>query len=350
MMKVNFSQSIGETLMRKIFALLCVSGMVLGSIESLQAAPPGRKVRIAVLMYGNKAEFVQLMQRYGKQHPAVTGGLADMTFYDGRYDAAVQNDQAQLAINSKYDAIIVNPLDFEANIEVVAKAKAAHIPVIVTNARLNTQEMTSAVDSDDVLGGYMEAKAVLQKLGCRGNVVIIEGPKGGSGEIQRGQGNNKAISECPAGAVRVLERKAANWSRSEAMDLMQNWLQKDKGKINGIIGQNDEMALGAIEAIKSAGLNVHDFAIAGIDGVSDALNAVKRGEMTSILQDAKAQMQASIDVAMRAVLGTGYHPMSPIWKQYERDMKWSDGQSKHYLVPWMVVTPTNADELLASRR
>ncbi len=336
--------------MKNILAFLCLCGIVFTSFGSVQASPPGKKVRIAVLMYGNKAEFVQLMQRYGKQHPAVSGGLADLTFYDGRYDAAVQNDQAQLAINLKYDAIIVNPLDFEANRDVVTKAKAAHIPVVVTNARLNTQEMTSAVDSDDVLGGYIEAKAVLQKLGCRGNIVIIEGPKGGSGEIQRGQGNEKAISECPAGAVKVLERKTANWSRSEAMDLMQNWLQKNRGRINGVIGQNDEMALGAIEAIKSAGLNVQNFAIAGIDGVSDALNAVKRGEMTSVLQDAKAQMHASIDIAMRAAVGPSYRPMSPIWKQYEKDMNWNDGQSKHYLVPWTVVTPRNADELLAGRR
>jgi len=336
--------------MRKLLLFLCMNGIVLASCLFLRAAPAPRKVRIAVLMYGNKAEFVQLMQRYGKQHPAVTSGLADLTFYDGRYDAAVQNDQAQLAINLKYDAIIVNPLDFEANVDVVTKAKAAHIPVIVTNARLNTQEMTSAVDSDDVLGGYMEAKSVLQKLGCKGNVVIIEGPKGGSGEIQRGQGNEKAIAECPAGSVRTLERKTANWSRSEAMDLMQNWLQKDRGKINGVIGQNDEMALGAIEAIKSAGLNVHNFSIAGIDGVSDALNAVKREEMTSILQDAKAQMQASIDVAMRAVLGPSYSPMSAIWKQYEKDVKWNNGQSKHYVIPWTVVTPSNADALLESRK
>ncbi len=336
--------------MKKLLLFMSASGIVLTSCLALQAAHPPKKVKIAVLMYGNKAEFVQLMERYGKQHPAVTSGLAELTFYDGRYDAAVQNDQAQLVINLKYDAIIVDPLDFEANVDVVTKAKAAHIPVIVTNARLDTQEMTSAVDSDDILGGYLEATNVLQKLGCKGNVVIIEGPKGGSGEIQRGQGIEKAISECPAGAVRILERKTANWSRSEAMDLMQNWLQKDKGKIKGVIGENDEMALGAIEAIKSAGLNVRDFSIAGIDGVSDALNAVKRGEMTSILQDAEAQMQASIDIAMRAVLGPSYKPMSSIWKQYEKDTEWNDGQSKHYIIPWTIVTPRNADELLESRK
>ena len=313
-------------------------------------AQPAKKARIAVLMYGNKAEFVQLMQAHGKQHPAVTGGLADVVFYDGRYDAAVQNDQAQLAINAKSDAIIVNPMDFNANVEVVRKAKAARIPVIVTNARLNTEEMTAEVASDDVLGGYLEAKSVLQKLGCRGNVVIIEGPKGGSGEIQRGQGNMKAIGECPAGAVKVLERRTANWSRAEALDLMQNWLSRRRGAIQGVIGQNDEVALGSIEAIKSAGLNVSSFAIAGIDGVTDALRAVKRGEMTSILQDARAQMQASIDLALRAVLGPGYKPMSPIWKQYEGSLSWNDGRSKHYPIPWTVVTAANVDQLLASRK
>ena len=328
---------------RRTAALVAVAGFASG-------ARAARKPRIAVLMYGNKAEFVQLMQRYGKQHPAVTGGLAEITFYDGRYDAAVQNDQAQLAINSKADAIVVNPMDFEANIEVVKKAKAAHIPVIVTNARLNTQEMTAEVASDDVLGGYLEAKNVLQKFGCKGNVVIIEGPKGGSGEIQRGQGNMRAIGECPAGAVKILERKTANWSRAEAMDLMQNWLSRHRGAIQGVIAQNDEMALGAIEAIKSAGLKMSGFAIAGIDGVTDALVSVKRGEMASILQDARAQMQASIDVALRAVLGPGYKPLSPIWKQYAGSLEWNDGQSKRYAIPWTVVTPANADSLLQGRK
>lgn len=326
-----------------LVALAAVLGMA-------AASGAAKKVRIAVLMYGNKAEFVQLMQRYGRQHPAVLGGLAEVTFYDGRYDAAVQNDQAQLAIHSKNDAIIVNPMDFEANIEVVRKARAARIPVVVTNARLNTEEMTAEVASDDVLGGYLEARSVLQKLGCKGKVVIIEGPKGGSGEIQRGQGNMKAIGECPPGAVKILERRTANWSRAEALDLMQNWLSRHRGAIEGVIAQNDEMALGAIEAIRSAGLDVNRFHIAGIDGVTDALRAVQRGEMTSVLQDARAQMQASLDVALRAVLGASYKPLSPAWKQYAGSLAWNDGQSKRYPVPWTVVTPANAGQLLRDRQ
>ncbi|HEB0106821.1 TPA: substrate-binding domain-containing protein, partial [Serratia marcescens] len=248
---------------------------------------------------------------------------------------------------------IVNPMDFEANIDIVTNANEAKIPVVVTNARLNTDAMTSEVVSNDELGGYLEAKAVLDKLDCKNhkvNVVIIEGPKGGSGEIQRGKGNDKAIAECGAGQVTVLERKTANWSRAEAQPLMENWLQKHRGKINGVIGQNDEMALGAIEAIKGAGLNVKDFAIAGVDGVSDAIHAVQAGEMVSILQDAKGQMQGSIDVALRAVKGESYQPQSDIWKQYAKDLKWEGGTQKHYYIPWTVVTAENAQSLLDARK
>lgn len=325
---------------------LLTSGLLLGTSTLAQAAP----VKIAVLMYGMKAEFVQLMEKAAKEHPEVKNGNVQLTVYDGRYDPMVQNNQAETALQTKTDAIIINPMDYEANIDVVTMANKAKIPVVVTNARLNTDQMTSEVVSDDVLGGYLEAKAVLQKMNCQGNVVIIEGPKGGSGEIQRGEGNDKAIAECGPGKIKVLERKTANWSRAEALPLMENWLQKHRGQINGVIAQNDEMALGAIEAIKGANLNVKDFAIAGVDGVSDAIRAVQAGEMVSILQDAHAQMQGSIDVALRAVKGDSYQPQSDIWKQYAGQMLWDNGTAKRYSVPWTVVTTENAAQLLDARK
>ena len=331
--------------MMKISALataLLMSNMALAAKEE--------PVKIAILMYGMKAEFVQLMEKAAKEHPAVKSGEAVITVYDGRYDPLVQNNQAETAIQTKTDAIIINPMDYEANIDVVTMANDAKIPIIVTNARLNTDKMTAEVVSDDVLGGYMEAKSVLEKMNCEGNVVIIEGPKGGSGEIQRGEGNDKAIAECGPGKVKVLERKTANWSRAEAMPLMENWLQKHRGKINGVIAQNDEMALGAIEAIKGAGLEVNSFAIAGVDGVSDAIYAVKDGEMVSILQDANAQMQGSIDIAMKSVKGDAYQPKSAIWQQYADQLKWNDGKDKRYQIPWTVVTVENAQQLLDARK
>lgn len=307
------------------------------------------KHKIAVLMYGMKAEFVQLMEQAAYNHPLVKSGEVEITMYDGRYDPLVQNNQAETAIRTNHEAIIINPMDYNANVDVVDMANEAGIPVIVTNARLNTDQMTAEVVSDDVQGGYMEAKNVMNKIGCKGNVVILEGPKGGSGEIQRGQGNVKAIGECPEGAVKIIERKTANWSRSEGLNLMENWLMKHKNNIDGIIGQNDEMALGAIEAIEGNGGNVSSYAIAGIDGVTDALHAVKSGKMVSILQDANAQMQGSIDVALHHIIGDSYQPASNIWNQYSGDLDWNNGESKHYDIPWTVVDNSNVDELLKQR-
>ena len=194
----------------------------------------------------------------------------------------------------------------------------------------------------------MEAKAVLDKMGCKGNAVIIEGPIGQSAQIQRLEGNKKALAECPD--VKILEDQTANWSRAEAQKLMENWLTAHPGQINGVIGQNDEMALGAIEAIKAAGLEVNSFAIAGIDGITDGLRAAKAGEMISILQDARAQAQGAMDLAIFHAKKGDYKPQSDIWEHYGKDMPWNDGKDKEYNVPWTPVTAENVDALLATRK
>ncbi|MET1028755.1 MAG: substrate-binding domain-containing protein [Dongiaceae bacterium] len=324
--------------------LLClVSALALvASVTAAEAQP----VKVGVTLYGLKAEFMQLWAAAVKDSPAVKSGAAVVTVFDGRYDPLVQQDQFGTMISQKYDAIIFAPIDADAGATAVKLAHDAHIPVVGTNTRANTDLLSSYVGSDDVRSGYLEAKAVLDKIGCKGNVVVIQGPIGISAQIQRSQGNDKALAECPN--VKVLETKTANWSRAEAQALMEDWLTRHPGQINGVIGQNDEMALGAIEAIKGQGLKVSDFAIGGIDGITDALRAVKAGEMTSILQDARAQAQGSLDVAIKLV-NPSYKPESDIWAQYP-DMPWKDGTAKEYNVPWTPVTAENVDKLLQSRQ
>ena len=294
--------------MKKLTKIAALTALMMGG----QAfAAQDNPVKIAVLMYGMKAEFVQLMEKSAKEHPAVKNGEAIITVYDGRYDPMVQNNQAETAIQTKADAIIINPMDYEANIDVVTMANDAKIPVIVTNARLNTDKMTAEVVSDDVLGGYMEAKAVLEKMNCEGNVVIIEGPKGGSGEIQRGEGNDKAIAECGPGKVKVLERKTANWSRAEAMPLMENWLQKHRGKIGGVIAQNDEMALGALRALQTAGKS--DVMVVGFDGTPDGEKAVNDGKLAATIAQLPEQIGATgVETADKVLKGEKVQAKYPV--------------------------------------
>lgn len=302
--------------------------------------------KIGAAVYGLNAEFMQLWAAALEDHPAVKEGLVDVTVFDGRYDALVQQEQFETMITQGFDAIIFVPIDIEAGAEAVGRAHDAGIPVFGSNTRVNSDKLTAYVGSDDVQSGYMEAKYVLDKIGCKGNVVVIEGPIGQSAQIQRLEGNQKALAECPD--VKVIEQKTANWSRAEAQTLMENWLTAHPGEISGVIGQNDEMALGAIEAIKAAGQNVGDFAIAGIDGVTDALLAVKADEMASILQDGAAQAQGALDLAIKAI-DPSYEPMSKIWEEYP-DMPWNDGADAEYNVPWTPVTLDNVDKLLEMRQ
>lgn len=323
--------------------------IALASATALLASPAlaQEKLKIGAAPYGLNAEFMQIWSAALEEHPAVKSGEVELTVFDGRYDALVQQEQFNTMITQQFNAIIFVPIDIEAGATAVQAAHDAGIPVIGSNTRVNSDLLTAYVGSDDTVSGYMEAKTVLEKIGCKGNVVIIEGPIGQSAQISRLEGNKKALAECPD--VKVLEQQTANWSRAEAQTLMENWLTAHKGQINGVIGQNDEMALGAIEAIKSAGLNVNDFAIAGIDGVTDALTAVKEGTMTSILQDARAQAQGALDLAIFQATKGAYKPQSDIWAQYP-DMPFNDGKDKEYNVPWTPVTSQNVDKLLEARK
>ena len=317
----------------------------------MASAQDGEPLRIGAAVYGLNAEFMQIWSEALEQHPSVQDGSVEVTVFDGEYDALVQQEQFETMITEGYDAIIFVPIDIEAGAAAVQAAADAGIPVIGSNTRVNSDLLTAYVGSNDVESGRMEAEYVLNAIGCEegGNVVILEGPIGQSAQIQRLEGNQEALAACPN--VTVLEQQTANWSRAEAQTLMENWLTTHGEEIDGVIGQNDEMALGAIEALKGAGVDPASMPIAGIDGITDALNAVKAGEMSSILQDARAQAQGALDLAIfhASDKPADFQPASDIWAQYP-DMPWNGGTDTEYNVPWTPVTAENVDALLATRQ
>ncbi|MEM1129788.1 MAG: substrate-binding domain-containing protein [Pseudomonadota bacterium] len=308
-------------------------------------AQASERPRIGAALYGLEAEFMQLWSAAIKQHPSVTSGDVDLKIFDGAYSEQTQSDQFDEMIGDAYDAIIFVPLNETLGADLVSRAHAAGIPVIGSNTRVDSDLVTAYIGSDDVEGGYLEAIHVLETMGCRGNVVILEGPIGQSAQLSRLEGNRKALAECPE--VKILEQATANWQETEAKTLMATWLEAHGSAIKGVIGQNDEMALGAIDAIKSNDLSVFDFIISGIDGVTAALEAVERGEMTSILQDAVAQSQGALDLALHHLDPT-YEPQSAIWEKYPT-LTWQGGTQGDYVVPWTPVAIHNVAELLEER-
>lgn len=121
---------------------------------------------------------------------------------------------------------------------------------------------------------------------------------GQSAQLERSEGINNILAKYPD--IKVLAEKTANWSRSEAMTVMENWLQAFD-KIDAVVGENDEMALGARQAIEAKGLDIPTI---GVDGITDALNAVEKGTLiASIFQDGAGQGSKALEVAVSAAKG-----------------------------------------------
>jgi ribose transport system substrate-binding protein len=138
------------------------------------------------------------------------------------------------------------------------------------------------------------------RLGGKGNIVILQGPLGGSGEINRGKGIDQVLAKYPD--IKVLAKDTANWKRDEAVNKMKNWISSFGPQINGVVAQNDDMGLGALQALKEA--NRTEVPIVGIDGIEDGLNAVKSGEFIGTsLQNGTVELSAGLAVANALVKG-----------------------------------------------
>ncbi|MGY4531970.1 putative xylitol transport system substrate-binding protein [Pseudomonas sp. TE3786] len=305
-------------------------------------AAEGKTYKIGAAVYGLKGQFMQSWVRELKAHPAVKDGTVQLTVFDGNYDALTQNNQIENMVTQHYDAIIFVPIDTKAGVGTVKQATASGVTVIASNTKV-ADPTVPYVGNDDVEGGRLQAQAMVDKLKGKGTVVIIQGPIGQSAQIDREKGELEVLGKYPQ--IKIIEKKTANWDRAQALALTEDWLNGHPNGISGVIAQNDDMALGALQALKSHGLSPAEVPVTSIDGMPDAIQAAQKGDLTTFLQDAQAQSQGALDVALRKLIGKQYQPQSVIWQRYGNDVKWSDGTQTSYILPWVPVTSANADAL-----
>jgi inositol transport system substrate-binding protein len=279
-----------------------------------------KKIKIGYQVYGLKGEFATMLTEAMEKKAKELG--VELIVSDGNYDVSTAISQLQNFQTQQVDAIIVNPIDAEALNDTVNSIVDAGIPVLGVNAFLTADKLTSYVGSPDVKAGEMETKEMVEALGGKGNVVVFEGPIGQSAQIERGEGIDNILKDYPD--IKIIEKRTANWSRSEAMSIMENWIQSHGDKIDGVIGQNDEMALGALNALRDKGM---DIPVVGVDGVKDAVTTVKDGGMiASIFQNAIGQGETVVEAAVKAAKG------EPVEKRYD--------------VPFELIKKDNAQEYL----
>jgi ribose transport system substrate-binding protein len=244
----------------------------------------------------NNPFFVSL--RDGAQAAADEAG-AELTVTDARDDATQQADQVANFQTQQLDAVLINPVDSDAAGPIVSPLVAADVPVIAVDRAVNGAEVNTFVASDNVEGGRLAAQALAEAIGEKGQVIVLQGVAGTSASRERGQGFTEGIAEFPD--IEVVATQPADFDRAQGLDVATNLLQANPDVV-GIFAENDEMALGAVQAIGDrAG---KDIFVVGFDATEDAQAAIKSGTMyASIAQQPEELGRAAVEAALSILNG-----------------------------------------------
>lgn len=222
----------------------------------------------------------------------------ELLITDAQRTAEKQVQQIETFISQKVDAIILNPCELEASSPAVDKARAAGIPIINVNSETKS-EPDAFVGSNDETSGEIAMEYIAKAINQKGNIVIMDGYMGQAAQIKRAAGAARVLAKYPA--IKVLAEQTAEWDRAKGMTLMENWIQSYGDKINAVFAHNDEMGLGALQALEQSKLKVK-IVLVSIDAIADALQAVKDGRLNAtIYQDAKGQGAGAVETAIKLV-------------------------------------------------
>ncbi len=227
---------------------------------------------------------------------AAAGRLkVDLVVLDAQNDAAKEASGIEDLIQKKASVIVINPTDSDAIVPTVKKINTANIPVVTVDRGANGGAVAAHIASDNVAGGKMAADFIGRRLNGKGSVVMLEGIAGTSAARDRGKGFRDGLKKYPG--IKLLASQTADFDRAKGLTVMENILQAQK-KIDAVFAQNDEMALGAVQAIEAAKRQKQTFVV-GFDATNDAVAAVKAGRLAAtIAQQPKLMGQLAVEAAV----------------------------------------------------
>jgi len=260
-----------------------------------------KKVRIGVSMALFDDAWLTYVReeivKWGAAHPDV-----ELTIVDAKNDPAVQTGQVENFLAQQMNAIVVMPPDASAVEPITKMVTAAKVPLVYLNRQVeNLPPGVVYVGSRSIDAGIFEMTELGRLMGGQGNIVIMLGELAHEASRNRAQGFKQVIAE-KYPEIKVLAEQAANWKREQGKTLMENWLASGM-PINGLASTNDEMALGALLAIKAAG-KLGQIKVCGVDGSDDALAAMAAGELDcTVFQDPKGQADEGMNAAYLMATG-----------------------------------------------
>ena len=263
------------------------------------------------------------MTDYAKSQKDVT-----LQVEDAKKDVAKQLSEIQNFIANKVDAIIVNAVDTSATAAMTKLAADAGVPLVYVNrepADVDALGPKAAfVASNEADSGTLETQQICKLLGGKGDILVMEGQLSNQAAVQRTKDIHEVIATDACKGIKIVAEQTAEWDRTKAQNLMTNWLSKGL-KFDAVVANNDEMAIGAIQAVKASGGDTKKLIIGGVDATQDALASMKAGDLkVTVFQDAAGQGQGAVDTALKLIKG--------------------EKVEKKVYIPFQLVTPENMDK------
>src|SRR6478672_4564139 len=289
----------------KKLALAALTGALLlgGSLNSASAANIG----VSMALFDDN--FLTVL-RNGIQKYADDNGHK-VQIEDAGNDVAKQLDQINNFVASGVDAIIVNPVDTSATQAMSDAAAAGKVPLVYVNRQpinLDTLPDNQAfVASNESDSGTLETKEICRLFKEAGKkeakVYVIMGELSNQAAVQRTKDIDEVIAPPECNFIKIIDKQTSNWNRDEAQNLMTNWLSTGK-PFDGVIANNDESAIGAIQAMKAANIDMKSVVVGGVDATQDALAAMQAGDLdATVFQDGAGQGAGALDAALKLSKG-----------------------------------------------
>lgn len=339
---------------KKLVATVLAASLVLGGCaskststnENGSSGSSSKLPKIGVTIYKFDDNFMSFVRQ------SIEKGAkdkADVILNDSQNDQAKQLEQIDAMISKGVKALAINLVDPKAAGNVIEKAQAADLPVIFFNkepdaAALAGYDKAWYVGTLSKESGVMQGELILDEwnknkdrwdLNKDGKIqyVLLKGEPGHPDAEARTKYVIDTIVQNGVGVEKIAE-DTAMWDTNKAAEKMDAWLAKNDGKIEVVIANNDAMALGAITSLEKVGYFKNDkyMPVFGVDAIPDALSKIKEGKMAgTVLNDAKNQGQATLDLAINAANG----------KDVVSGTKWKLDDKKAVRVPYVKINKDN---------
>ena len=289
--------------------LLTTAGILVSASFSgmTRARAAGKALTIATSLPSLSFPFFVHMQ---KQLSAEAKALGDIKLIetDGETKVPKQTGDVEAAITQKVDAIVISPLDVNAMAPALEQAVKAGVPVVTIDRQVrNVAGILHHVGADNVKGGEAQADAIMKDFPSGAKIFHLQGQPGAGPAIDRNKGLHNVLDKAKD-KYQIIFEQTANFSRAEALPVTEAGIA-GKGKPDVIVCANDDMALGAVEAVRARKLE--GVAIYGFDALPEALKGVRDGTLKATIEQFPGeQSRRAMRVAV-AFARDGKKPAAP---------------------------------------